>query len=51
MGNHLGTTVSMYNQAYKEFGKIDKDVLRITGEKVGVEPIVLDGPKSVQDED
>ena len=30
VGKHLGTTVSMYNQSYKEFGKIEKDVLKIT---------------------
>ncbi|MFY9492940.1 MAG: DNA recombination protein RmuC [Minisyncoccia bacterium] len=51
MGNHLGTTVSMYNQAYKEFGKIDKDVLKITGEKVGAEPMVLDGPDKNKEEE
>lgn len=44
LGGHLGTTVNMYNSAYKEFGKVDKDVLRITGEKVGVEPIAVEGP-------
>lgn len=44
VGAHLGTTVSMYNNAYKELGKIDKDVLRITGEKIGMEPAVLAGP-------
>ncbi len=32
LGVNLGTTVGSYNTAYKEFGKIDKDVLRITGE-------------------
>jgi len=32
LGNNLGTTVNMYNSAYKEFGKIDKDVVKITGE-------------------
>jgi len=26
----LGTTVSHYNNAYKEFGKIDKDIVKIT---------------------
>jgi len=31
MGTHLGTTVNTYNSAYKEFGKIDKDVVKITG--------------------
>ena len=30
VGNHLGTTVNAYNHAGKEFGKIDKDVIRIT---------------------
>ncbi len=49
VGNHLNTTVSMYNQTYKEFGKIDKDVLRITGEKIGAEVLTLEGPR--QDED
>lgn len=33
LGNHLGTSVNTYNIAYKELGKIDKDVLKITGEK------------------
>lgn len=45
LGGNLGTTVGMYNQAYKEFKKIDKDILRITGEAVGVEPVVLDKPQ------
>ena len=31
MGNNLGTTVNMYNSANKEFGKIDKDIVKITG--------------------
>ncbi|MEK7083914.1 MAG: DNA recombination protein RmuC, partial [Patescibacteria group bacterium] len=31
LGNNLGTTVNMYNSAYKEFGKIDKDVVKIAG--------------------
>ena len=29
----LHTTVNSYNAAYKELGKIDKDVLKITGKK------------------
>ena len=45
MGNHLGTTVSMYNFAYKEFSKIDKDVYKISGEKIGVEPLEIEKPK------
>ncbi len=41
MGNHLGTTVSMYNQAYKEFKKIDKDVYKISEKAVGGEIEVM----------
>ncbi|MEX0917034.1 MAG: DNA recombination protein RmuC [Candidatus Paceibacterota bacterium] len=44
LGVSLGTTVSHYNSAYKELGKIDKDVYRITGEKVGVETNLLEKP-------
>ena len=44
LGGHLGTTINTYNIAYKELGKIDKDVLRITGEKPGVEPLAVEGP-------
>lgn len=44
LGASLGTTVSHYNSAYKELGKIDKDVYRITGEKVGVEANLLEKP-------
>lgn len=45
MGNHLGTTVNMYNSAYKEFSKIDKDVYRISGKKVGADPLEIERPK------
>ncbi len=31
LGKTMSTTVSHYNSAYKELGKIDKDVMRITG--------------------
>lgn len=44
LGRNLGTTVNMYNSAYKEFVKIDKDVLKITGEQVGIEPSAIAGP-------
>ncbi len=48
LGNNLSTTVNTYNTSYKEFGKIDKDVLRITGEAVGSEPQVLDKPEEIE---
>ena len=44
LGTSLSTTVSHYNSGYKELGKIDKDVYRIAGEKIGVEPELLDKP-------
>lgn len=52
LGGALGTTVGHYNTAYKELGKIDKDVVRITegqphrqaGEK-SVEPLQLERPQ------
>ncbi|MBI2409768.1 DNA recombination protein RmuC [Candidatus Kaiserbacteria bacterium] len=44
LGVSLGTTVSHYNSGYKELGKIDKDVYRIAGDKIGLEPELLDKP-------
>ncbi len=44
LGNNLGTTVNFYNKAYSEFGKIDKDMLKITGETNEIEPLKIDGP-------
>lgn len=46
LGGHLGTTVNSYNAAYKELGKIDKDVLKIGGESGGIEPAQIDRPKA-----
>ncbi len=45
LGNNLGTTVNSYNAAYKELGKIDKDVMRISGKAAGIEPELLDQPQ------
>jgi len=50
LGTQLGTSIRTYNTAYKEFGKIDKDVLKITGEAAGIEPMVLEGPENGDDE-
>lgn len=44
LGNTLGTSVNHYNSAYKELGKIDKDVMRITGEAVAIEVVTLEKP-------
>lgn len=50
LGNHLGTSVNTYNLAYKEFGKIDKDVSRVTGVISKVEPMTLEGPTHREEE-
>lgn len=46
VGTHLGTTVSMYNQAYDEFRKVDKDIYKLTEGKIGgdSDPLLLEKP-------
>lgn len=44
MGNSLGTTINHYNAAYREFGKIDKDVAKITDSEKNIEPLILEKP-------
>jgi len=46
MGNHLSTIVNIYNRAYKEFSKIDKDVVKIAGGEKSVEPLELEKPSN-----
>ena len=45
LGNAMSTSVNAYNTAYKELGKIDKDVLRITGTAAGMEVAAIEGPE------
>lgn len=45
MGKNLTTTVNMYNSSYKEFKKIDKDVLKLTEGKIGGKVDVLEVEK------
>lgn len=44
LGNSLGTTVNHFNSAHKEFAKVDKDVVKISGGEVSVEPLLIDKP-------
>lgn len=46
LGNSLGTTVGHYNNAHKEFAKVDKDVVKIAGGETSVEPLALDKPRA-----
>jgi len=45
MGTSMATTVSHYNSAYKEFGKIDKDIAKITDGKTQADILILDKPR------
>jgi len=49
LGNALSTVVNHYNTTGKELKKIDKDVLRITGETPGLETPVLVRPESEEE--
>lgn len=46
LGASLSTTVNHYNSGTKELGKIDKDVLKITGENAGLDVALLDKPQA-----
>lgn len=44
LGNHLETAVSTYNKSGKEFLKIDKDVVKISGGEAKIEIGEIEGP-------
>lgn len=44
LGNSLGTTVNHYNNAHKELGKIDTDVVKIAGNNKSIEALIVDKP-------
>ncbi len=44
MGGSLSTTVNHYNAAYKEFQKVDKDVVKIAETEQVIEPLLVDRP-------
>jgi len=45
MGRSLGQTVGHYNDAHKELGKVDKDVIKIAGTSPAVDALLLDKPR------
>lgn len=49
LGTTLSTTVNHYNSGYKELAKVDKDILKITGESAGVEVLSIDKPQREED--
>mgnify|MGYP001617032199 CR=1 FL=1 len=48
LGNALGTVVNHYTASGREFKKIDKDIVRITGSSVEFEPLALEKPDVVE---
>lgn len=46
VGVSLGATVGHYNNATKELGRIDKDIVKIAGSESVLEPLLLDKPQS-----
>jgi DNA recombination protein RmuC len=46
LGKSIGVTVGHYNNAHKELGKIDKDVIKIAGGDSSIDPLTLDRPRT-----
>lgn len=42
LGNSLNTVVNHYSSSGKELKKVDKDVMRISGAGVGIEPVLIE---------
>lgn len=45
LGNTLGTSVNHYNSAYRELRLVDKDIVKITNESIGIEPLLIEKPQ------
>ncbi len=46
LGNAIATTVNHFNKSNNEFKKIDKDVMRITGDAISIETLTIDKPQA-----
>lgn len=49
LGKNLGTVVNQYNLAGKEYKKIDKDVMRISGDPLEINVETVDKPQLLED--
>jgi DNA recombination protein RmuC len=47
LGASLGTTVGHFNTTYKELGKIDKDIVKITDSEQTIEPMLIEKPSII----
>ncbi len=50
VGNSLGSTVGHFNNAHKELGKVDKDVVKIAGGNTEIEPLLINKPNPELDD-
>lgn len=50
LGNSLKATVGHFNNAHKELGRVDKDIVKIAGGNEQVEPLLIDKPAEDQEE-
>jgi DNA recombination protein RmuC len=50
LGKSLGTTVNHFNNAHKELGKLDKDVVKIAESNPAVEPLLIEKPSANEQE-
>ncbi len=44
LGNSLSTVVNHYTASSKEFKKVDKDIMRLTGESIDIDIVQIDKP-------
>ena len=51
LANSMGTSVNHLNSAFREFGKIDKDIVRIAGGEPQIEILQIDRPQSTENLD
>ncbi len=47
LGSSLSTVVNHYNNSNKELKKVDKDILRITGQSPKIESLTVDHPEEI----
>lgn len=49
LGGSLSTTVGHFNNAHKELGKMDKDIVKISATTPAVEPLLVEKPQAGED--
>jgi DNA recombination protein RmuC len=49
LGGSISTTVNHYNNAHRELGKIDKDIVKVSGGEPAVEPLLIERPTIVDE--